>query len=117
MYSRKAQTSIEFLVVLSFILIFTFYFISSVFNTTDINYAVHSVKNKTLQLISTSNSDFIIPKIDYSVQDNNLFVTVNLQKIDTNSEPIISGDYNTVVSDIMTRSKFGDVKITINYLN
>lgn len=117
MYSRKAQTSIEFLVVLSFILIFTFYFVSSVFNTTDINYAVHSVKNKTLQLISSSNANLIIPKIDFSVQDNNLFVTVNLQKIDTNSESITPDDYNAVVSDIISRSKFGDVKITINYLN
>jgi len=117
MYSRKAQTSIEFLVVLSFILIFTFYFISSVFNTTDINYAVHSVKNRTLQLISSSNTDLIIPNIDYKILDNNLFMTINLQKIDTNSEPIIPYDYNTVVSDIITRSKFGDVKIIINYLN
>ena len=117
MYSRKAQTSIEFLVILSFILILTFYFISSVFNTTDVNYAIHSIKNRTLQLISTSNNNFIIPKIDYKIQDNNLFVTVNLQKIDNNSEVIIPGDYNTVVSDIKTRSKFDDVIITINYLN
>jgi hypothetical protein len=107
----------EFIVILGFILLLTSYFIISLFNTTDINYSIHSIKNKTLQLISNSNEEIVIPKLDYSVIDSNLNVVVNLSKINTNEEPITDMDYNRIVIDLVKRTKFDNVIIEINYLN
>jgi len=117
MLQHKGQTSIEFLVILSIILILSLFFVVSIHNTFDINISVYEIKNKTLELISLSDSSIIIKNINYAFVDDDITLTLNLQTINTLEEPIVSEDYLDISEKIKKITKFNDVKVNINYIH
>ena len=66
--SLKGQTSLEFLMILLFLIIIgitvTFYLTS----TFDINTSIYKTKNRTLELIAVSYTDMYIQNISYGFQ-------------------------------------------------
>lgn len=105
---KKAQTSMEFLLILAFVIVLTFIFTYSINSTSDVNYMIYKIKNKTLQEISKDQSFTTIKKIDYEIQaaEINLFVILDCKDVC----PTI--DYSSLKNDFLNRTKFENITIT-----
>jgi uncharacterized protein (UPF0333 family) len=114
--NKKAQISLEFIIIIGFVLILTLFFANSVFGTTDINKAITKVKLRTLDIFSMNDSIAQLEKVDYFVNDTNLqlnlYVNRNFDNITLTLE-----DYNATLENLKNSTSFTDVNLAFIYIN
>jgi len=114
--SNKAQTSIEFIILVAILLLIGFYFIGSIYKTFDSNYAIYTIKNKTLQLFSENDSEDVLSKISYELQNSDITLRLNITQQDPSGHIISESDYTKEINDILNRTTFQNVHIIINWV-
>ncbi|MDD3178396.1 MAG: hypothetical protein PHR26_02660 [Candidatus ainarchaeum sp.] len=113
----KAQASIEYIVIITFILAISIFFVLIIFKTNDINYSIHQTKQETLRLISESDSSIILEKINYEISDNTiLHLNLNFLKIHPTDIFFIDQNYSFVKQNILNKTKFTDVVFSFKYI-
>lgn len=114
--NRKAQISLEFIIIISFVLILTLFFSNSVFGTTDINKAITKVKLRTMDIFSMEGSIAQLERIDYYVTDTNLQLNLYINK---NKDNILLTEdkYNITIENLKQSTKFTDVNLAFYYVN
>lgn len=111
----KAQASIEYVVIVTFVLIISVFFVVLLFKTTDVNYVIHNTKQKTLRLISESDSSVALQNIDYLVNENTIDLNLNFLVIHSGYEVFSDLNYTDVESRILDKTKFTEVNFNFNY--
>jgi uncharacterized protein (UPF0333 family) len=106
---KKAQTSMEFLLIFLFLIVFTFIVTYSINSTFDVNYIIYKIKNKTIEDISKQNNLMVIDNIDYSIADKDIELFVNL-KITGNCPNF---DYSDLETKLLSKTRFNTLDITI----
>ena len=114
--SNKAQTSIEFIILVAILLLIGFYFIGSIYKTFDSTYAVYTVKNRTLQLLSENDSEYVLSKINYQINDSNINLTLYLIDSNSNNFDLNESYYANDITDIQGRTSFDNIGITFRYI-
>lgn len=114
--NRKAQISLELIIIIGFVLTITLFFATSVFGTSDINKAITKVKLRTLDIFSTKGSIAQLERIDYYVRDTNLqldlFINKNYDNISLEKE-----DYEVTIEGLKKSTGFTDVNLAFYYIN
>lgn len=114
--NKKAQISLEFIIITSFILLITFFFANSVFGTTDVNKAIAKVKLRTLDIFSTRESVAQLNKIDYFVNDTNLQLNLYINK--NHDQNILTlEDYNQTLENLKKSTSFTDINLAFIDIN
>ncbi len=112
----KAQISLEFIVILGFILVIALFFANNIFGTTDINKSITRVKLRTLEVFSTTDSRAQLNKIDYYVSDTNLQLNLYINRFDENFS--LSEEYYSSTIDNLEKSTiFKNVRVSFTYIN
>lgn len=114
--NRKAQISLELIIIIGFVLTITLFFATSVFGTTDINKAITKVKLRTLDIFSTKGSIAHLERIDYSVRDTNLYLNLYINKNYDNVNLELK-DYNVTLEGLKKSTGFTDVNLVFYYIN
>jgi uncharacterized protein (UPF0333 family) len=113
--SNKGQTSIEFIILVGILLLIGFYFIGAIYMTFDSSYAIYKIKNRTLQVISSNDSEDVLYKVSYQIQDTNLILRLDLKKQNLTDYTLSSSDYVRDINDILARTKFTNVLMDFKY--
>jgi len=114
--NKKAQISLEFIIIITFILVITLFFANSVFGTNDINKAIARVKLRTLDLISTRDSIAQLNRVDYFVSDNNLNLSLYINR-NQDSFVLTKEDYDLTLENLIKSTNFQDVNVSFIYIN
>lgn len=101
---RKGQVSIEAVVIIAVILMFTVIFANMAFKMTDSTKAIVKIKLKTIDLITLSDSEAILTKIDSSTSNTDLNLTLYFKNKGT-----------LVLSDQNYTDTIENIKSTTNY--
>jgi hypothetical protein len=114
--NKKAQISLEFIIIISFVLVITLFFANSAFGTTDINKAITKVKLRTLDIFSTNGYPAQVNKIEYYVSDVNLRLDlyINRNFADFN---LYADDYALTLNNLEQSTNFKDVNVSFIYIN
>jgi len=115
--SNKAQTSLEFVVMIAILILLSFFFISSIYKTFDSTYALHKIKSRTLEVLSENDSGAIVSKINYVTTDNNITMDMILKVQDPSDYVPVLSDYINEINEIKHRTVFSDVSLSISYIN
>jgi uncharacterized protein (UPF0333 family) len=113
--NSRAQTSLEFLIILLIVILIAISVVASLSSTFDITIAVHKTKNLTLKYISGNNDSYSINSIGYVFDNDNLNMTVNLTKGLESGCPVVPDDYNytTLSNSLVNSTKFDNVNINL----
>ncbi|HOZ35857.1 MAG TPA: class III signal peptide-containing protein [archaeon] len=114
--NKKAQISLEFIIIIGFVLIITLFFANSVFGTTDINKALAKVKLRTLDIFSMKGSIAQLEKIDYFVNDTNLQLNLYVNK-NFDDFNLTLEDYSSTLENLENSTSFTDVNLAFIYIN
>ncbi len=114
--SSKAQTSIEFIILIAVLLLIGFYFSGSIYKTFDSNYAIYKVKNKTLQLFSENDSGDVLSKVSYELHDSQIVLKLDIKQ-SSSGYILTSSNYASDIQDIIKRTSFDTVVINFNYIS
>ncbi|MDD4049842.1 MAG: hypothetical protein PHX47_02420 [Candidatus ainarchaeum sp.] len=112
---KKAQTSLEFLIILLIVMVIAITVVASLTSTFDINIAMHKTKNLTLKYIAGYNHSYSINTINYVFDNDNLDLVVYLNKgLETNC-PVVPDDYNytALTNGLLDRTKFDVINISL----
>lgn len=114
--NRKAQISLEFVIVIGVMLLLTMFFANSIFGTTNINKSISKVKLRTLDIFSTMDSRAQLDRIGYSVGDSNLNLMLYINR---NSEDFNLSDdnYSTTITTLEKSTDFNNVNLAFIYIN
>jgi len=114
--NKKAQVSIEFIIVIGIVLLISLFFAQTIFGTTDINKSVARIKLRTLEIFSAYDSTAQLDKITYHTTDNNLILNLYIKK---NNENIVlsEDDYHVVTESLKRSTNFNNIKLEFAYIN
>jgi len=114
--NRRAQVSLEFVIVVGIMLLLTMFFANSIFGTTDVNKSISKVKLRTLELFSTTDSRAQLDKIDYFINDTNLNLSLYINR---NSEDVNFTDdnFSTTLSSLEKSTEFSNINLAFIYSN
>ncbi|MFA5745332.1 MAG: class III signal peptide-containing protein [archaeon] len=114
--NKKAQVSLEFVIVIGIMLLLTIFFSNSIFGTTNVNKSISKVKLRTLDIFSTMDSRAQLDKIDYSVNDSNLSLMLYINR---NSEDFNLSDdnYSTTITTLERSTDFNNINLAFIYIN
>jgi len=110
---NKGQTSIEIVVFIAVVLIISVVFANLMFDTTDSTKSIAKLKLRTLDLITLSDSNAMLLKIEILKEDANLDLLLymkggaNLGLSDSN--------YSDVISNILDTTYYKNVNLTFTY--
>jgi uncharacterized protein (UPF0333 family) len=104
--NKKAQTSMEFLIVFLFLILFTFLVTYSINSTFDVTYAIYKTKTKAIYELSKTNNFLIINNINYSINNKDLNIFVNFI-----THPCPNFDYDSLETNLISRTKFDTINI------
>jgi|GEM_PF-1128756 len=114
--SNKAQTSIEFIILIAILLLIGFYFSGSIYKTFDSNYVIHVIKNQTLQTLSENDCRDVLVKVNYELDDSHIVLTLDLKRTNTSDFVLTPDNYISTIEDIKNRTSFTEVSINFNYI-
>ncbi|MFH0906027.1 MAG: hypothetical protein V1824_01670 [archaeon] len=117
--TRRAQTSIEFVIILAILLLISMFAVSAIHETFDITKSLFSVKSRTIDILTRNDSTMLLTKIDYTTLDaNNLQLVLNVKYFEANRDFNLSIDqYSDVIYNLKKYSRFKTIDLNFNYYN
>jgi uncharacterized protein (UPF0333 family) len=114
----KAQTSLEFLIIVLALILIAMSATLFLLSTFDINVGLYKVKNKTIQFIANDSRPLVISAVTYAYNTTDLNFTVILKKADASiiCPTLTDYNYSSLEEEIDKRTKYNNinVKITCN---
>jgi hypothetical protein len=112
---QKGQTSIEFIIIVGIVIVLAFFFISSLFSTFDSNVAIYKIKNKTLELISISETPMVISEITTSFNNRDAYFTIQIDRYENSLETLDIADFSDVLSELERKTDYDNINLDIIY--
>ena len=112
--NNKAQTSLEFIVIMGLILLFSFYFSSAIYATSQVNKGICLMKQRSLDLLSLNNSRSYVQSVNYNVIDYNINFDVSV--IDVDGYNFNIDDFSVTSDNIINSSSYENVNIDFKYM-
>jgi hypothetical protein len=111
---NKAQTSIEFIVIFAVVLLISFYLSSTIYNTSEINKGIYSLKQNTIDLLTLNNSSSYIESISYIGVNKDINFTIDIKKNGV-FEFNENNDFNIFKLNFKNTSKFENINVFVEY--
>lgn len=106
---KKAQVSIEFVIVIGIVLTMAFIFANQIFNTTDSIKAITKIKLKTLDLITANDSKALLVNIQHTETRDELNIKLYLKNV--LSLNLSDQNYSDVILNIKDTTNYKRVNL------
>ncbi len=115
--SNKAQVSVEFIILIAILILLSFFFVSSLYVTFDSTYAIHKIKNRTLEVLSREDSGAIVSRVNSTVTDDRISLDLILKISDSSDYVPVEDDYVAEINAIKSKTVFETVNLSINTID
>lgn len=111
----KAQTSLEFLIIVLALLLIAMSATLFLVSTFDNNIGIYKVKNKTISFLANHNAPLTIQLISYSYTETDVNFNVVFKKANTQIPCPTTADFNyhSVEQEIKRHTKYSNVKVNL----
>jgi len=110
---KKGQVSIEFIIIISIILLISIFFANLVFGTTETSKSIQKIKLRTLDLITLDDSTALLTRINTTVSAQDLNLTLHFRG--GTELGLSDANYSEVINNIKDTTSFQRVNLFFVY--
>lgn len=110
---KKGQVSIEYVIVIAVILILTVFFANITFDTTDTTKSITKIKLRTIDIITLTDSNALLLKIENTLVDANLNLKLYLK--DGSNLALSDANYSEVITSIKETTYYENINLSFEY--
>lgn len=112
--NKRGQITIEFIIVLGFILLFVFFVLTSIHKELSQDRALLSIKSRTVDLINKADSKATLIKVDFAIIEKRLTSTLHIKRNGSNINLDVS-DYTDIINSIKNTTNYETIEINFSY--